>query len=150
MGEPMALNLVRAGTPLMVWNRSPQALRRLLDAGAKAANSAKELLTQVDIAILMLVDEAAMDAVLDRGGPSFAEIEFLGPMPDVEPFATRFGKPVEAKAGHWSIALTDPQKDLADLLACVEALHVPMEQLHVRRASLEDVFLQRTGRSLRD
>jgi ABC-2 type transport system ATP-binding protein len=82
--------------------------------------------------------------------PSFAEIEFLGPMPDVEQFATRFGKPVEAKAGHWSIALTDPQKDLADLLACVEALHVPMEQLHVRRASLEDVFLQRTGRSLRD
>jgi hypothetical protein len=71
-------------------------------------------------------------------------------MPDVEPFAARFGKPVEAKAGHWSIALTDPQKDLADLLACVEALSVPMEQLHVRRASLEDVFLQRTGRSLRD
>jgi ABC-2 type transport system ATP-binding protein len=82
--------------------------------------------------------------------PSYAEIEFLGPMPDVEPFAARFGKPVEAKAGHWSIALTDPQKDLADLLACVEALSVPMEQLHVRRASLEDVFLQRTGRSLRD
>jgi hypothetical protein len=60
------------------------------------------------------------------------------------------GRPVEAKAQHWAVALTDPKHDLQQVLACVETLDIPMHQLHVRRASLEDVFLQRTGRSLRD
>lgn len=72
MGEPMALNLVRAGIPVTAWNRSPEALQRLVDAGAQAAASAQELMAQVDIVILMLVDQQAMDAVLDRNGPGFA------------------------------------------------------------------------------
>ncbi len=72
MGEPMALNLVRAGTPVTVWNRSPEALQRLVEAGAQAAASAQQLMAQVDIVILMLVDQEAMDAVLDRNGPTFA------------------------------------------------------------------------------
>jgi 3-hydroxyisobutyrate dehydrogenase len=73
MGEPMALNLLRAGAALTVWNRSSEALHRLLEAGASTAGSAKELMAQVDIVILMLADEEAMDAVLDRGGATFAE-----------------------------------------------------------------------------
>jgi ABC-2 type transport system ATP-binding protein len=82
--------------------------------------------------------------------PSYAEIEFQGAAPDSQPFAARLGMPLEAKAQHWTVVLSDPKHDLQHLLACVDALDVPMEQLHVRRASLEDVFLQRTGRSLRD
>src|SRR2546425_5712068 len=34
MGEPMALNLVKAGTPLLVWNRSPAKCAILAEAGA--------------------------------------------------------------------------------------------------------------------
>ena len=71
MGEPMALNMLRAGTPLMVWNRSPAALERLVAAGATAASSPHQLMMQVDIVILMLVDENAMDLVLDRRGSDF-------------------------------------------------------------------------------
>jgi ABC-2 type transport system ATP-binding protein len=82
--------------------------------------------------------------------PSYAEIEFQGVAPDVGPFAERLGLPVEVKAQHWTVVLSDPKRDLQQLLACVEALNLPMQQLHVRRASLEDVFLHRTGRSLRD
>ncbi len=82
--------------------------------------------------------------------PSFAEIEFLGPTPDVAPFVARLGMAVEAKEGFWAVPLTDAKRDLQAVLLCIEALHLPMQQLHVRRASLEDVFLQRTGRSLRD
>jgi ABC-2 type transport system ATP-binding protein len=82
--------------------------------------------------------------------PSFAEIEFLGPTPDVVPFVARLGMAVEAKEGFWAVPLTDAKRDLQAVLLCIEALHLPMQQLHVRRASLEDVFLQRTGRSLRD
>ncbi len=82
--------------------------------------------------------------------PSFAEIEFLGSAPDVRPFADRSGMAVEAKEQSWAVPLRDAKKDLQTVLLCIEALNLPMQQLHVRRASLEDVFLHRTGRSLRD
>jgi len=82
--------------------------------------------------------------------PSIAEIEFLGSAPDVQPFAARWGRTVEATDQVWAVPLTDARIDLQSLLACIEALNLPMQQLHVRRASLEDVFLQLTGRSLRD
>jgi hypothetical protein len=57
---------------------------------------------------------------------------------------------LETKPQYWAVPLADPRRDLQRLLACIDALDVPLHQLHVRRASLEDVFLQRTGRSLRD
>lgn len=82
--------------------------------------------------------------------PSYAEIEFEGNPPDPQAFALRLGLPVEAKAAHWVVVLAEPRRDLQNVLHCVEALNLPMQQLHVRRASLEDVFLQHTGRSLRD
>ncbi|HEX7645179.1 MAG TPA: ABC transporter ATP-binding protein [Burkholderiaceae bacterium] len=82
--------------------------------------------------------------------PSFVEIEFRDAAPDVQAFAAHLGMPVEAKAQHWSIALGDPKRDLHRLMSSIEALDLPMQQLHVRRASLEDVFLHRTGRSLRE
>ena len=82
--------------------------------------------------------------------PSYAELDFDGAAPDVAAFAARLGMQVEVKAQHWVVALTNPKQDLQAVLSCAEALELPMQQLHVRRASLEDVFLQRTGRSLRD
>lgn len=81
---------------------------------------------------------------------SYAELEFQEQAPEVQPFATRLGMQVEVKAQHWVIPLTDPKRDLQQIMACVESLELPMEQLHVRRATLEDVFLHHTGRSLRD
>ena len=37
MGTPMALNLARAGTPLLVWNRTPHRAEPLREAGAAVA-----------------------------------------------------------------------------------------------------------------
>jgi ABC-2 type transport system ATP-binding protein len=82
--------------------------------------------------------------------PSYAEIEFLGNAPDVKIFELQVGLPVDVKPQHWVVALNDPKRDLQHVLACVESLDLPTQQLHVRRASLEDVFLHRTGRSLRE
>ncbi len=82
--------------------------------------------------------------------PTYAEIEFQGKAPDAGPFSACLGLPVDVKASHWAVSLADPREDLQKLLACVASLDIPMQQLHVRRATLEDVFLQRTGRSLRD
>jgi ABC-2 type transport system ATP-binding protein len=82
--------------------------------------------------------------------PTYAEIEFQGETPDAAAFSACLGLPVDVKPGHWAVSLADPREDLQKLLACVASLDIPMQQLHVRRATLEDVFLQRTGRSLRD
>ncbi|HZS85975.1 MAG TPA: NAD(P)-dependent oxidoreductase [Chloroflexota bacterium] len=72
MGEPMALNLVRAGTPLLVWNRTTARTQALAAAGAAVAADVADVFARAEVVILMLADEAAMDAVLDRRGPHFA------------------------------------------------------------------------------
>jgi len=74
MGEPMALNLVKAGTPLLIWNRSPAKSALLARAGAVVAESPAEIFTRCEALILMLIDGAAMDEVLERGKPSFASL----------------------------------------------------------------------------
>src|SRR5579864_1683165 len=73
MGEPMALNLVRAGTSLVVWNRSPSKCGMLAEAGAAVANDPAEVFARCDVVILMLVDGAAIDAVLARGNSAFTD-----------------------------------------------------------------------------
>jgi 3-hydroxyisobutyrate dehydrogenase len=73
MGEPMALNLVKARTPLLVWNRSPAKCDVLARAGAAVAKDAGEVFARCEVAILMLVDGAAMDSVLARGAPGFGD-----------------------------------------------------------------------------
>ncbi|MFE9776235.1 NAD(P)-dependent oxidoreductase [Streptomyces sp. NPDC005931] len=72
MGRPMALNLARAGTPLVVWNRTPARCEPLREAGAEVAASAAEVFDRAGTVLLMLADDAAVDAVLGRGTPDFA------------------------------------------------------------------------------
>lgn len=72
MGQPMALNLARAGTPLVVWNRTAAACDPLRSAGAEVATRPGEVFDRADTVILMLADEAAVDAVLARGTADFA------------------------------------------------------------------------------
>jgi 3-hydroxyisobutyrate dehydrogenase len=73
MGEPMALNLLRAGTSLVVWSRRPESCAGAARLGATVAASPGEVLAAAPVVILMLADGAAMDAVLDRGTAAFRE-----------------------------------------------------------------------------
>ncbi|KOG73363.1 MULTISPECIES: NAD(P)-dependent oxidoreductase [Streptomyces] len=72
MGRPMALRLTSAGTPLVVWNRTPERAEPLRAAGAQVAADAGEVFARAEVVLLMLADETAMDAVLDRGTPGLA------------------------------------------------------------------------------
>lgn len=72
MGLPMALNLARAGTPLWVWNRSPEKCELLRAAGAQVAATPAQVCAQAQVVILMLANEQAMDEALQRGTPAFA------------------------------------------------------------------------------
>ena len=72
MGEPMALNLARAGRRLLVWNRSPGKGQALLAHGARALATPAEVFAGAPVVITMLASEAALDEALQRGTPAFA------------------------------------------------------------------------------
>lgn len=74
MGQPMATNLLQAGTPLVVWNRSIEKSHPFMAMGATVASSAKELFERTGIVIMMLFDQAAIDAVLQRGTSNFVSM----------------------------------------------------------------------------
>ena len=72
MGEPMAGNLLRAGIPVTVWNRSPGKDEALVDIGAERAASLQDVFERSTTVMLMLLDSDAIDDVLGRGTPAFA------------------------------------------------------------------------------
>jgi len=64
LGRPMAANLLRAGHPLHVHNRTPDAARPLLEAGAQWAASPAKAAAAAPCLCLCLSDDAAVEAVL--------------------------------------------------------------------------------------
>lgn len=72
MGEPMATNLAKAGVPLLVWSRSAR-YATVTAAGARVADTPAWVFHRCTVVVAMLVDGAALDGVLDRGGPAFAD-----------------------------------------------------------------------------
>jgi 3-hydroxyisobutyrate dehydrogenase len=64
---------VRAGTPLLVWNRSRLKCGILAAAGAAVAKDPAEIFARCEVVILMLLDGAAMDTVLGRGDGAFED-----------------------------------------------------------------------------
>jgi 3-hydroxyisobutyrate dehydrogenase-like beta-hydroxyacid dehydrogenase len=69
MGRPMALNLVRAGYQVTVYNRTPEKTQSLVEAGAMVAGSLPEVAQNADIVITMVSDSAALqDVVLGPDG----------------------------------------------------------------------------------
>lgn len=73
MGRPMAMNLAQAGVPLVVWNRTTARCEPVREAGAVVATDADEVFAEADTVLLMLADEAAVDAVLGRGTAGFTD-----------------------------------------------------------------------------
>lgn len=64
MGKPMGHNLLRAGFPLVVWNRTKQRADDLVREGAKWAASPREVAAQSDVLITIVSDPPAVEQVL--------------------------------------------------------------------------------------
>ena len=63
MGHPMALNLIKAGHQVTVYNRSKEKTQEHVDAGGHAADSVAELAAASDIVITMISDDNALTQV---------------------------------------------------------------------------------------
>lgn len=69
MGSAMARNLMKAGFPMVVHNRSRGIVERLVSEGATAAHSPKEVAAQVDVVFTNLPDSPDVEKVaLGPGG----------------------------------------------------------------------------------
>ena len=64
MGQPMATNLLKAGFPLTVWNRTASRADELLAIGAKLAHSPKEAAASSDVFITIVSDPPALESIL--------------------------------------------------------------------------------------
>jgi 3-hydroxyisobutyrate dehydrogenase-like beta-hydroxyacid dehydrogenase len=68
MGRPMAMNLLKGGHPVTVWNRTASRAEELVAAGATLARSPKEVAATADVLITMVSDPPALERVLWDGG----------------------------------------------------------------------------------
>lgn len=64
MGKPMAKNLLKAGYPLTVWNRTKPKVEELLSLGATGASSPKEVAENSDVVITMVTDSPDVEEVI--------------------------------------------------------------------------------------
>jgi 3-hydroxyisobutyrate dehydrogenase-like beta-hydroxyacid dehydrogenase len=64
MGHPMGMNILKAGFPLTVWNRTASRANELVAAGAKLAASPRELAADSDFVISIVSDPPALEEVL--------------------------------------------------------------------------------------
>jgi 3-hydroxyisobutyrate dehydrogenase len=67
MGRGMALNIVKAGLPLTVWNRSPD---KAADLGVQVASSPHEAVRDAGIVITALSDAEVVASVIHEAAPA--------------------------------------------------------------------------------
>ena len=69
MGNPMAGNVLKAGFSMTVFDMNPKAMENLIQAGAKRAASAKEVVDASDVVLTSLPASPDVEAMyLDEGG----------------------------------------------------------------------------------
>jgi 3-hydroxyisobutyrate dehydrogenase-like beta-hydroxyacid dehydrogenase len=133
MGGPMALNVIKAGYPLTVYNRSKEKTASAAAAGAQVVDSPAAVAEASEIIITMLSDSAALQAVVS--GPN-GLLEKLQPdavlidMSTVDPEISReIAGAVQAKGAHMldapvsgSVGLAE-QGTLSIMVGGDEAVH---------------------------
>ncbi len=64
MGKPIARNILKAGFPLVVHNRSREKVQELVQEGAREASSAAEVASQVDVVFTNLPDSPDVEGIV--------------------------------------------------------------------------------------
>mgnify|MGYP001241907166 CR=1 FL=1 len=169
--QRLALALALVNDPELVFldepttGLDPQARRALWDVVRSMQREGRTILITTHymdeaevlcdrIAILdhgrILQQGSPRSLVQSLGIPSVVELAFPEPEALPEGLAADLGLEVHPQGACWELPTRDPKTDLPRILEAAERLGLPYDQVHVRRASLEDLFLHLTGRSLRD
>lgn len=92
MGKPMALNLIKAGYELVVFNRTLSKMDELIKVGAIGVNSPKEVAEKSDVIITIVSDTPDVEAVvLGKNGviQGVKEGSVVIDMSTISPFVTK-------------------------------------------------------------
>ncbi len=90
MGRPMTLRLLEAGFVVNVWNRTPEKLHEVIEAGAFACTEITDLVQQSDIIMLCLADTAVVESViLNHIIKAARKDQLLIDMSSIDPDVTR-------------------------------------------------------------
>ena len=107
MGRPMACNLVRAGFPVTVWNRSRSGMDAVAAAGAVAAADPRAVAEASDVLLTMVTDSPDVEAVLlgERGaGDGLRPGAVVIDMSTISPRVTRA---IAARLAQRGVAMLD-------------------------------------------
>jgi len=98
MGRPMATNLLKAGYPLIVHNRSQQAVDALVELGAKRAATPAEIAKQCTRIITMVPDSPDVEQVLEGANGVFSALQRGSIIIDNSSIAPEVARRLAAKA----------------------------------------------------
>jgi len=79
MGQPMGMNLVKAGHSLTVWNRTAARANELVALGARLAKSPKEAAEAADVLLTIVSDPPALESILWGEGAQQGALAGLKP-----------------------------------------------------------------------
>lgn len=106
MGRPMVKNLLAAGFPVTVWNRSRPGIDECVAAGAQEAESPQAVAADADVLITIVTDSPDVEQVVLGGGESppaaiegLAQGSVLIDMSTISPSVTRHISDVLAAKG---------------------------------------------------
>ena len=107
MGTPIALNLLKGGFALTVWNRTGTKTEPLVAAGAVRAESVGQLTQHSDVVITMLTDAAASESVIcgKNGVLEHARRGLI--VMDMGSIAPEMSRSIAARAQERSVILLD-------------------------------------------
>ncbi len=107
MGKPMAMNLIKAGYSLIVYDIRPEPVKEVVAAGAKEGKSCKDVTAQSDVVITMLPNSPDVKkAVLGENGvlDGAKKGTILVDMSSIAPLVA---KEVAAEAGKKGVEMLD-------------------------------------------
>ena len=93
MGKPMAKNLLKAGYPLVVHDLNPEAVKELVNTGAKEGNSPADVASRSTVIITMLPNSPEVREVAlgengiifgARSGSVFIDMSSIAPLASKE------------------------------------------------------------------
>jgi 2-hydroxy-3-oxopropionate reductase len=124
MGKPMALNLIKAGFPLVVHSRSRGPVDALAQAGARVAGTPAEVARQATVVITMVPDSPDVELVLAGPNGVFEGVRpgtVLIDMSTISPVVTRR---LAAQAASRGAALLDAPVSGGDIGAIQGTLSI--------------------------
>jgi len=118
MGQPMALNLIKAGHPVRVFNRTAAKAEPLRQAGAHVVSSPAEAAASAEFVVSIVSDTPAMEeVVLGKGGiiETLRSGAIVIDSSTISPVASRkFACKVAGKGASWLDAPVTGSKHLAE------------------------------------